>query len=444
MSLAALTVGAVAAGGCTSSVESPKFPLSVTSGKRYLEDADGRPFFMHGDTAWSLIAQLTREEADLYLRDRNARGFNTILVNLLEHRFADNAPANIFGDLPFAKDGDYGSPNERYFKHADWILARACELGFLVLMTPSYAGNDGGPEGWYQEMKESGPASLRAYGRFLATRYRDLDNILWVHGGDYDPPDKDLVRALVEGIRDVNPEALHTAHGSPGSAALDFWAGEPWIKLNNVYTYDEVFPDALAQYRRREAMPFILMESGYENEHGTDAHRVRVQSYQAILSGASGHLFGNNPIWHFDGPGIYPAPVSWQQGLDSPGARSMTVLHDLIASVKWWLLEPDQGRLLLDGWTIAGARTVAASATDGSFALVYLPIGREIILDLRRLSGPLVAARWLDPASGASTPVNGSPFQAGIVMLSPNANSGADRKDWMLELVSEAEVEPSQ
>jgi hypothetical protein len=59
------------------------FPLAVKRGKRYLVDAAGRPFLIQGDTAWSLIAQLTREDVVLYLDDRRARGFNTLLVNLI-------------------------------------------------------------------------------------------------------------------------------------------------------------------------------------------------------------------------------------------------------------------------------------------------------------------------------------------------------------------------
>ena len=70
------------------------FPLSIKPGERYLVDAVGRPFLIQGDTAWSLIADLIRGNADLYLEDRHARGFNTILVSLIEAKFATNAPAN--------------------------------------------------------------------------------------------------------------------------------------------------------------------------------------------------------------------------------------------------------------------------------------------------------------------------------------------------------------
>ena len=52
------------------------FPLRVEVSKRYLVDGADRPFLIHGDTAWSLIVQLSREELELYLDDRCEKGFN--------------------------------------------------------------------------------------------------------------------------------------------------------------------------------------------------------------------------------------------------------------------------------------------------------------------------------------------------------------------------------
>ncbi len=63
------------------SSDSP-FPVRVSMNGRYLEDANGKPFLLHGDTAWSVIVQLTKEEAEEYLEDRRQKGFNAILVNL--------------------------------------------------------------------------------------------------------------------------------------------------------------------------------------------------------------------------------------------------------------------------------------------------------------------------------------------------------------------------
>jgi hypothetical protein len=437
-----LLAGTLAGQACaTRSSNGAIFPLDVRPGKRHMEDASGRPFFMHGDTAWSLIAQLGTRDAELYLRDRKTRGFNTILVNLIEHKFASNAPANAYGDRPFADGDDYGAPNEAYFEHADRVLRTACELGLLVLLTPSYVGNGGGAEGWYREMRRAGADKMRAYGRFLGRRYGSLDNIIWVQGGDYDPPDKGLIRALAKGIEesDPAPAPLQTAHGSPGGSALGYWSGESWLAIDNVYTYEPVHSAAFAQYRRPEGIPFFLMESAYEDEHDAGEHRLRMQAYQATFSGAMGHIFGNNPIWHFDGPGLYRAPTDWKGALDSRGARSMTLLVNLISSLKWWLLEPDtENALLVRGSGSEEERAIAARAGDGSFALVYVPTSRNITLDLGRLAGPIIDATWFDPSSGRYSPVEGSPFNADFQSLRPAPSNDAGFSDWVLKLSSRA------
>ena len=319
------------------------------------------------------------------------------------------------------------------------MLRRAAEKGFLVLLAPSYAGWHGGSQGWYGAMVANGPDRLRQYGAYLGRRYRDFTNILWVHGGDYDPPDKDLVRAIALGIREFDPRALHTAHGKPDTSVIDYWRGEPWLQVSNVYTYRPVDAAALEHYARPGRMPFFLIESAYENEHGITERGLRMQAYQAVLSGAAGQIFGNNPIWHFHGPGLVPAPVTWQQALDSPGARSMTHLHELMATIPWWRLEPDIGNALLTGGRgPEDAHAVAARAADRSFAIVYLPTSREITIDLRQLAGPKVIARWYDPADGRFLPVGGSPFPAtGLRRLRPeHAGNGSGFDDWVLILQS--------
>jgi hypothetical protein len=444
------------------------FPLTVEPGKRYLVDAVGKPFLIHGDTAWSMIADLTREEVDQYLDDRRVRGFNAILVSLIEARFSKFAPANAYGESPFrglpfqtfaslssllpdqiARRGsrfitpfaDYSLPNEAYFAHADWVLRRAAEKGFLVLLTASYAGYGGGAEGWYEAMVANGSDRLRQYGKFLGRRYRDLANILWVHAGDYNPPEKDLVRAIADGVRESDPRALHTAHGAPESAALDYWQGEPWLQVNNVYTYGPVYAPALEQYERPDRMPFFLIESAYENEHGATERRLRTQAYHAVLSGAAGQIFGNNPIWHFDGPGIYSAPVTWQEALGSRGAQSMTHLRDLMATVPWWLLEPDvDNSLLTSGLGSDDDRAVAARTADRRLAIIYLPSNREITVDLEELAGPQINARWYDPADGRYMNIRGSPLPTtGPERISSKSGTNSSGyEDWVLILESQS------
>ncbi len=61
------------------------------------------------------------------------------------------------------------------------------------------------------------------------------------------------------------------------AASRRHWSGEPWLAINNVYTYEPVHGSSLQQYARSD-IPFFLMESAYENEHDAGEYRVRMQA----------------------------------------------------------------------------------------------------------------------------------------------------------------------
>jgi hypothetical protein len=412
------------------------FPLSVAPSKSYLQDAAGRPFLVHGDSAWSMIAAATREKVEHYLADRRSRGFNTVLVSLIEHRFSQNPPANAYGENPFTVRGDFTTPNEAYFEHADWVLRRAGELGFVVLLTPAYLGYEGGGQGWYRDMAATGADHLRSYGRFLGKRYRSFKNIIWVQAGDFNPPDKTIVNAVAEGITESAPGALHTAHCAPGTAALDYWGREPWLSLNSVYTKSgrTAWRQQIERARKGQ-MPFIFIESTYENQHGVTQQQLRMQAYDALLSGAAGQVFGNNPLWHFDGPGLDPAPVDWEHALVSPGAESMRHLKELMESVTWWTLQPSQ-QLIANDRASPEEQAVGARAKDGAFAIIYVPGIRSVEANLAELSGPRVTADWYDPAIGSTIGTGADFAPSGTHVFQPPGVNGGGSKDWVLLLRS--------
>lgn len=403
------------------------FPLRVAREGAFLVDATGAPFLIRGDAAWSMIAQLRLEQAATYLQDRLARGFNTVLVSLLEHYFADDPPRNAYGDDPFLIAGDYGAPNEAYFARAEAMLALAAAMGFLVLLTPSYLGAGGGNEGWYQVMAANGPDKLRHYGRYVGARYRNLPNIVWLQGGDTDPVDKSLVRAIACGIAETCPDALQTIHCAPGTSVLEQWGSEPWLSLSNVYTYGAIGAACLGQCALRPTMPVLLLESFYENEHEVTQRRLRAQAYTALLSGGCGHVFGNNPIWHFGGWRDAGVTASWQDALASPGAQAMTHLHRLFAGLPWWSLVPS-----VDGTFVRGPSSwdgygpVAAIARDRSFGIAYLPHGGHVGVDLDRLGGRELQVSWYDPTLGHTLPdrLLRAPTQGWITLHAPPSPLG--------------------
>src|SRR5579875_2355706 len=166
---------------------SPAYPLTAAPNRRYLVDQAGAPVLLHGEAAWSLIAGLTEDEAAQYLDNRQRKGFNSILVNLIEHKY--RGPINRYGDGPFSVPGDFSTPNEAYFAYADRVIAMAAQRVIQVLLTPLYLGYDspGNNEGWIGETLQNGVDACRAYGRYVGRRYAGYDNLIWVIGGDRNP-----------------------------------------------------------------------------------------------------------------------------------------------------------------------------------------------------------------------------------------------------------------
>src|SRR5205814_995556 len=98
-----------------------------------------------------------------------------------------------------------------------------------------------------------------------------------------------------------------------------------------------------------------------------------IQAWQAVLSGAAGQVFGNNPIWCFNASAVKPQPMQWKAALDSPGALSMSHLRNFLFSLAWFTMEPDRDRqLLVDGALHGHFQAVAAYSPDGKFGIVYL------------------------------------------------------------------------
>jgi hypothetical protein len=115
----------------------------------------------------------------------------------------------------------------------------------------------------------------------------------------------------------------------------------------------------------------------------------------------------------------------------------MTQLAALFASLSWDLLVPDISHQFLTGSILTGqAEAVAAVASDRSFGMCYAPTGRTLTVDLTKLSGPNVTARWFNPATGVYTAIAGSPFAANATHSFATPAGGTNQPDWVLLLQS--------
>lgn len=391
------------------------------------QNDNNRPFFINGDTAWSLIAQLSREDAETYLADRQRKGFNLVLVNLIEHMFASNVPANHYRDQPFTTPGNFGAPNEAYFAHADWVIRNAASKGIVVLLSPLYLGCC--DQGWVKEVKASSLSTMRKYGRYIGSRYQDYPNIVWVIGGDSDPSSvADKVREFVAGIREYDATHLMTAHNARKQAAADPWPEERWLTLNNIYTAGPDSAAALKQYARVPFKPFFLIEARYENE-GPDGSVLRGQAYHTVLSGGTaGHVFGNCPMWSFGAATGFCKATSWTGQLNSEGSRTLALVGTLFLSRSFHKLVPDQSRAIVTS-SEPGSQAIAARASDGSTVIAYLPAGRNVTVNMTRIGGASANAWWFNPRTGAAASAG-----AGLPTTGNRVFTAPDTEDWVLVL----------
>ena len=375
---------------------SERYPLRLGPDHRHLVDQSGAPFLIQGDAAWSLISGLTREHVETYLEARRRQGFNSIIVNLIEHHF--NGPVDRYGDGPFITPGDFSTPNEKYFEYADWVIRKAGEKGIQVFLAPIYLGYMGTDEGWIEEIKAAGPEKSRNWGLYVGKRYRDFNNIVWMIGGDRNPNEaREEVNSVARAIKEVDNRHLMTAHCHPENSAADQYRDDGWLDFNDTYTYGIVHASIAHDYERKPAMPFVMVESTYEGEHNASAVQIRRQAYWAILCGAMGQFMGNRPIWLFD-PG-------WDAAVNSTGAQDMARLGSLFNSRPWSDLVPDPSHeVVVDGiGEFRGLDYLAAARTsDGKTVIAYLPNARAFTVDLSKISGKTAAAWWFDPRNGKS------------------------------------------
>jgi hypothetical protein len=424
--------------------EGPLFATSVSRDGRYFLDQHGRPLLLHGDSPWALMTKLSPEQARLWFADRQKQGFNAAIVSLIGAT-ANGAPsddgATYDGLLPF-EDGDILRWREPYWERVTSYLQMAAERGITVMLYPI--------DGWTIGHSFV-PASIEQchrYGGMVARRFRDLPNIVWMSGGDYEPDTDDLARgsdsdhcidAMLRGIRetgDGRPFSIQLGARKSVSTDNPYWARR--VDWDFVYTYYPTYKAVLDARRRTPAIPAVMGEANYEGENNqeetppTTDETLRRQVLWSLTSGAAGEFVGSDD-WEFhDG---------WEERLSTPALTQITRLRALFSELEWWRLVPDTDSRLVTGGrgteltsdepmdVLENDYATAARTPDGRLAVVYLPTERTITVDPSAMASGTRAA-WVDPASGARRPV---PMAATFTPPGPNA---AGDGDWLLLLTA--------
>jgi len=441
--------------------------LRVSENRRHLVTADGQPFFYLGDTAWELFHRLTREEADRYLENRASAGYTVVQVVALAELDGLNDP-NPTGhrpliDLDPTRPDVQDGPANDYWDHVDYIVRKANALGLVVGFLPTWG--DKWNKKWGVGPEIFTPENAEVFGRWVGERYRDA-SVIWIVGGDR-PIESDTQRAIVErmalGLRAGDGGThLITFHPTGGSGSSLYFHDSPWLDFNmrqngHVLEFTGRYATTREDYDRSPTQPVMDGEPIYEDhpvsfnakERGHSiAADVRRPLYWNLFSGAFGHTYGNHAVWQMWAPGREPINnplMPWHEAIEQPGARQMQYGRWLIESRPMLTRVPD------DAIVVASAiptnmpgegvyRFVATRDEEGTYAMVYAPVGRPFSVRMDVIKGEKVQAWWYNPRNGEATSIGTFENRGERVFETP---APGELLDWVLVLDDAAKGYPA-
>jgi Protein of unknown function (DUF4038)/Putative collagen-binding domain of a collagenase len=266
-----------------------------------------------------------------------------------------------------------------------------------------------------------------AYAKFLAKRYKNKSNIIWLNGGDINGKDGYAVwEKLGSTIKNFDSKHLMTFHPRGRTSSTDWFHQSLWLDFNMFQSGHKSYAQDTSSKERRhfgednwkfveedyamepvkptldgepsyEDIPYGLHDtlSGYWN--GAD---IRRYAYWNVFAGGAGFTYGHNAVMQFYEPGdtgisFFPRQ-NWKIGLNAEAATQMKHLKKLIESYSYFDRVPAQ-ELVVDN----GEKYERVAATKGkNYAMFYVYNGREFKVNMEKLNWGLKDAYWFNPKEG--------------------------------------------
>ena len=399
--------------------------LKVSANGRFFITENNEPFFWLGDTGWLLFNKTTREEAERYLEDRKQKGFNVIQVMVIN----SVATANVYGDsalinrnvaMPHITGGDQYDDSVQYdfWDHADFIIDKAAEKGLYMAMVPVWGNNV--KNGFVSEEQ------AEKFAEFLADRYKNRKNIVWLNGGDiFGDIGTAVWNKIGHTLKKKDPLHLVTFHPRGRTQSSTWFHDQPWLDFNMFQSghrrYDQDTASASLRYgednwryvnvdyMKHPVKPTLDGEPSYEGipqglhdsaEPVWVDHDVRRYAYWSVFAGSCGFTYGNNSVMQMLKPSdtaiAYGAKEYWFDALHDAGASQLIHLKNLMLSRPYLERVPDQALIALQG-----DRYGYQVATRGErYAFIYTHTGDPVNVNMGKIAGDQVRASWYNPRNG--------------------------------------------
>lgn len=431
--------------------------LQVSANGHYFQTEDGKPFFWLGDTGWLAFNKLNRDEIDAYFEDRKQKGYNVIQIMTMHslevaNVYGDSAVVNKDLSKPLVIEGADFNDAEAYdfWDHVDYALDVAEEKGLYLGMVPI----------WGSPISE-GKVTLeqaKTYAIFLAERYKDRKNIVWLNGGDtFGNENTETWNAIGEILHAENPERLITFHPRGRTDSSDDFHNENWLDFNMFqsghrrYDQDDTeraygqdnYKFVQVDFNLKPTKPTLDGEPSYEGIpqglHDTlqplwNDNDLRRYAYWSVFAGGAGFTYGNNHVMQMHEnhtkPEAYGSKTYWLEALNDPGAKQMVYVKDLMLKYDYFNRIPDASLVANQG-----EKYDYIAATRGEdYALFYTYNGKTISVNMGKIKGNDVEASWYNPKNGEITKI-GTFKNEGVQDFDPSGEQ-VDGNDWVLILTS--------
>jgi hypothetical protein len=396
--------------------------VQVAANHRYLQFADGTPFFWLGDTGWELFHRLTLPEIALYLNNRHQKGFTVIQAVALAE-FDGLRKPNRYGEVPL-HNLDPAKPNEKYFKVVDSTIHMAKKLDLFIGLLPTWG--DKVTKIWGEGPVVFDSINAYKYGLWLGRRYEKETNIIWILGGDRpavrDSDDyRPVWRAMARGIKEAtHNKCLITYHPWGGSNSTSQWIqNEAWLDVNMFQSGHGGGHDVDCWNLVRRDLGYLPLKPTLDGEPNYEDHPVnpwpkwntdsgyyrdydvRKQTYRSVFAGACGVTYGHHAVWQFMGDrqeAINYPDRGWISAIDRPGATQVGYLRRLIES-RPQLTRVNDNLLIAEGQGEKSEHLEACRDEANTYALIYLPVGKTISINTSNMA-PQLVAQWFNPKDG--------------------------------------------
>ncbi|PZP44523.1 MAG: glycoside hydrolase [Pseudopedobacter saltans] len=434
--------------------------LEISKNKRFFQTADGNPFFWLGDTGWLLFVKLNREEVVQYLDARKAQGFNVIQVMVIhnvkntKNAYGDYAIENGNIAKPIVTKGNDFSDATQYdfWDHVDFVIKEAEKRGMYMALVPIWGSN--------VKEKKVTVEQAKIFSEFLANRYKNTTNIIWLNGGDIRGTDGMPVWNMIgKTIKSIDKNHLMTFHPRGRYSSSEWFQNASWMDFNMFqsghrdYAQDTSASDKNhfgednwkfinVDYNLKPTKPTLDGEPSYENiPHGLhdslaarwNAADIRRYAYWSVFAGGAGFTYGENAMMQFNRKGQpgsnYGVTNEWMETLQASGAVEIHHIKDLMTRFPYFDRKPAQDILI--GNVKTKYDYLLATKGDG-YALVYSYVGRTININEPKLGFTSNKISWFNPSNGESVAAQ---YKRRGSVLRAEINGDLDKtKDWVLIL----------